>query len=81
MKTLVEDQELQRLRAMAEGSKPFKESRLWERLAALDLKEFWKLPARERLGVGYYQTARRRATPLSREPGRAQGQGSGPGDA
>ena len=64
MTTLVEDAELKRLRAMAEGAKPFKESRLWERLASLDLKEFWRLPARERLAVGYYQTARRRAETL-----------------
>lgn len=64
MNTLVEDSELKRLRAMAKGSKPFKSSRKWERLAALDLKEFWKLPARERLAVGYYQTARRCAETL-----------------
>src|SRR5256885_1708518 len=48
MKTLVEDEELTRLRAMAEGSKPFVKSGLWERLAALELKEIMKLPARER---------------------------------
>lgn len=65
MKTLVEDEELLRLRAMAEGSKPFEESRLWERLAALDLREFMKLPARERLAVGYYQTAKRRLAALA----------------
>lgn len=58
MKTLVEDAELQRLRAMAEGSKPFEALGLWERLAALDLPEFWKLPTRERLAVGYYQIAK-----------------------
>lgn len=67
LNTLVEDEELQCLRVMAEGSKPFKESRLWERLAALDLKEFWKLPAREQLAVGYYQTAKRRADVLARD--------------
>ena len=60
MKTLVEDQELKRLRAMAEGSKPFERSGLWERLAALDLKEIQQLPPRERLGVGYYTAAQRR---------------------
>jgi hypothetical protein len=64
MKTLVEDEELKTLRAMADGSRPFERSGLWERLAALDLKEFWKLPARERLAVGYYQTAQRRADAL-----------------
>jgi hypothetical protein len=63
VKTLVEDAELQRLRAMAEGSKAFERSGLWERLAALDLKEIEKLPPRERLGVGYY-TAKRRSTQL-----------------
>ena len=31
MTTLVEDEELKRLRAMSEGSKPFKASPLWER--------------------------------------------------
>jgi hypothetical protein len=62
--TLVEDAELQALRAQAEGSKPFRTSGLWERLAALDLKEFYKLPARERLAVGYYQTAKRKAEAL-----------------
>lgn len=64
MRTLVEDRELKRLRAMAEGSKPFTRSKLWERLAGLDGKDFWKLPPRERLGVGYYATARRRAEQL-----------------
>ena len=48
MKTLVEDEEIKRLRAMAEGSKSFKRPAVWEGLAAKDLKEFWKLPARER---------------------------------
>lgn len=64
MKTLVEDEELKRLRAMAEGSKPFMSSGLWERLAALDLRDLMKLPARERLAVGYYTAAKRRAESL-----------------
>ena len=64
MKTLVEDGELLRLRAMADGSRKFEESGLWERLAALDLKEIKALPPRERLGVGYYTAARRRAESL-----------------
>jgi len=63
--TLVEDGELQTLRAMAEGSKPFKRSGLWERLAGLDLKAFYKLPPRERLACGYYLTAKRRAEALT----------------
>lgn len=63
--TLIEDAELKALRAMAEGSKPFTVSGLWERLAALDLKDFYKLPARERLAVGYYLAARRRAEALA----------------
>jgi hypothetical protein len=67
VKTLVEDEELQRLRAMAEGSKRFEESGLWERLAALDLAEFRKLPPRERLAVGYYVAARRRMESLKVE--------------
>jgi hypothetical protein len=62
--TLVEDAELKALRAQAEGSKPFRTSGLWERLAALDLKEFYKLDAHTRLAVGYYQTAKRRANAL-----------------
>ena len=64
MKTLVEDEELKVLRAMADGSKPFESSGLWERLAALDLKEIKRLPARERLAVGYYTAAKRRAGQL-----------------
>lgn len=64
VKTLVEDAELQRLRTMAEGSKPFKPSALWERLAAKDWSEIKKLPARERLGLGYYTAAQRRAEML-----------------
>jgi hypothetical protein len=64
VKTLVEDEELKRLRAMADGSRRFEESGLWERLAALDLKEIMRLPPRERLGVGYYTAAKRRAAQL-----------------
>lgn len=52
---------------MAEGSKPFIISRLWERLAALDLREIKSLPPRERLGVGYYTAAKRRREQL--QPG------------
>jgi hypothetical protein len=62
--TLVEDDELKRLRAMAEGSRKFEESGLWERLAALDLPKVKELPPRERLGLGYYMTAKRRAEAL-----------------
>jgi hypothetical protein len=61
LKTLVEDEELRRLRAMADGSRRFEESGLWERLAAMELKEIKRLPPRERLGVGYYTAAKRRA--------------------
>jgi hypothetical protein len=64
VKTLVEDDELLRLRAMAEGTKPFVKSGLWARLAALDQKEFMKLPPRERLGAGYYAAALRRCEML-----------------
>ena len=64
LKTLVEDEELMRLRAMAEGTKPFEPSGLWHKLSALDWSELKKLPARERLGVGYYTAARRRAESL-----------------
>jgi hypothetical protein len=64
MKTLVEDEELQRLRAMAEGKRDFEESGLWKRLSALPLKEIMALPPRERLGVGYYTAARRRVAQL-----------------
>lgn len=65
MNTLVEDGELQRLRAMADGSRRFEESGLWERLAAMDLKEIQRLPARERLGIGYYTAAKRRTAALA----------------
>ena len=62
--TLVMDGELESLKAQASGAKPFRRSGLYERLAALDLKEFYKLPARERLAVGFYATAKRRAEAL-----------------
>jgi hypothetical protein len=65
MNTLIEDEELKRLRSMAEGTRAFEWSRLWERLSALEMKEFMKLPARERLAVGYYQTAKRRVEQLN----------------
>jgi hypothetical protein len=64
MKMLVEDDELKRMRAMAEGSPHFERSRLWERLVVLDLKEIQRLPPRERLGVGYYTAAQGRAKQL-----------------
>lgn len=64
MDTLVEDDELQRLRAMADGSKPFERIGLWEKLAAKDWAEIKKLPARERLALGYYTTAKRRVESL-----------------
>lgn len=67
VKTLVEDEELKTLRAMAEGSKPFTPSGLWGKLAALDLREIKALPARERLGLGYYVAAQRRAESLKAE--------------
>jgi hypothetical protein len=49
---------------MAKGSQSFEESGLWERLADLDMKEILKLPPRERLGIGYYTAAKRRAAQL-----------------
>jgi hypothetical protein len=57
---LVEDEELKRLRAMADGSARFEESGSWERLAALGQREFMRLDARTRLPVGYYTAAKRR---------------------
>jgi hypothetical protein len=62
--TLVEDAELRNLRAMAEGVKAFETIGLWDKLAAKDWAEIKKLPARERLALGYYETARRRAESL-----------------
>jgi hypothetical protein len=67
VKSLVEDAELQRLRAMAEGSKPFVRSGLWDRLSAMEWAEIKKLPARERLGVGYYTAAQRRVESLKKD--------------
>lgn len=64
VKTLIEDDELMRLRAMAEGTKRFEVSGLWEKLEALDLPEVKKLPPRERLGLGYYVAAKRKAAAL-----------------
>ncbi|MDT7807320.1 MAG: hypothetical protein QOJ70_1133 [Acidobacteriota bacterium] len=60
MKTLIEDDELKRLRAMADGSKPFESAGLWERIAALEWAELKTLDARTRLGLGYYVAAKRR---------------------
>lgn len=62
MKPLVEDKELKRLREMALGARAYRRLTKWEELAALPLKEIMCLPARERLGVGYYTCARQRAT-------------------
>jgi hypothetical protein len=59
------DAELVSLKAQAWGLQPFRRSGLYERLAALDLKEFYKLPPRERLAVGFYQSAKRRAESLA----------------
>lgn len=67
MNTLVEDEELKHLRAMAEGSKPFVTIGLWEKLSALEWAELKKLPARERLAVGYYTVAKRRADSLKED--------------
>jgi hypothetical protein len=60
MNTLLDDDELKRLREMAEGSRPFEESGLWSRMAAKEWKDIKRLPARERLAVGYYVAAERR---------------------
>jgi hypothetical protein len=43
VKTLVEDEELRHLRAMAEGTKPFESSGLWDKLSALDWSEINKI--------------------------------------
>jgi hypothetical protein len=52
---------------MAEGARRFEVSGLWERLAAMEPKEVLKLPPRERLGVGYYTAAKRRAAQMRGE--------------
>jgi hypothetical protein len=49
---------------MAEGRRDFEESGLWSKLAALPWAEIKKLPARERLGIGYFEAARRRVESL-----------------
>lgn len=67
MKTLVEDEELTRLRRMAEGSLPFDGSAcsMWAKLYdQLSIQEIQKLPPRERLAVGFYIAARRRAASM-----------------
>lgn len=61
MKTLVEDEELKRLRAMADGSRPFEVIGKWEKLSELAWRNPKALPPREKLGVGYYQAGRRYA--------------------
>jgi hypothetical protein len=62
--TLVEDAELKHLRAVAEGSKPFRKIALWEKLGEKDWSELKKLPPRERLALGYYQAGKRHAESL-----------------
>ncbi len=57
--TLTDD--LQELKAQAEGAKPFKPSALYDRLAALPWPQLRKLEPAERLAVGYYTCAQRRA--------------------
>jgi hypothetical protein len=74
LNTLVEDDELRRLRAMADGSKPFVRAGLWEKLAALSVYKYNKLPPRERLGLGYYLAAQRRVESL-KEPSPKGAQG------
>jgi hypothetical protein len=64
--TLVMDAELESLKAQAEGRATFTRSGLLERLSDLDLKEFYRLPPRERLAVGFYQSAKRRAESLAK---------------
>jgi hypothetical protein len=63
MKPIVEDKELKSLRAMVDGSKPFRTKPKLERLIKLDLKEFMTLDAQTRLRVGYYVAAKARGCP------------------
>jgi hypothetical protein len=49
---------------MAEGETPFEIIGLWEKMSDLSLKEIKALPPRERLGLGYYVCAKRRAEQL-----------------
>ena len=50
---------------MADGSRPFEESLLWAKVAALEWKELMKLDARTRLGIGYYLAGQHRHEQMS----------------
>ncbi len=56
--------DLAELKAQAEGKRPFRENRILEALASLDMAEYRRLDATTRLALGYYLTAKRRAEAL-----------------
>lgn len=61
---IVVTDEIEELKAQAEGRRSFVENETYEALAALDLAEYRKLDAETRLALGYYLTAKRRAETL-----------------
>ena len=60
--TLTDD--LRELKAQAEGARPFRPSALYDKLAALPWPKLRKLEPAERLAIGYYVAAQRRAESL-----------------
>jgi len=62
--SIVLTDDLAELKAQAEGKRPFRECKALEALAALDLDKYRQLDATTRLALGYYLTAKRRASQL-----------------
>jgi hypothetical protein len=64
--TLTDD--LAELKAQAEGAKPFTPNALLDHLAGLPWPKLQKLPPAERLAIGYYTCAQRRAEQMGATP-------------
>jgi hypothetical protein len=61
---IVVTEEIEELKAQAEGRRPFVENETYEAFAALDMIEYRQLDTTTKLALGYYLTAKGRAEPL-----------------
>lgn len=52
--------ELEELKAQAEGRRPFRVNRILEALVGIEMKDYWKLDRDTRLAFSFYLTAKRR---------------------
>jgi len=60
--------ELMELKAQAEGARPFRRSRLFDKLAeCVGSKEYWSWTPQQRLSLGYYLAAERRFESLRKD--------------